>query len=391
MGRREQQGKPRVSSIAVELTAYCNQKCSYCYNEWREDGGRSLFAGAPRPLEPGGLQLRRLRRLLDAWHVDHVTLTGGEPCASRELFPLLELLRERGVGAQMISNGGLIDAALAERLAGHDLRFVQITLNGADRELHEAHVGEGHFEATIRGIRELVQRRVSVVGCVVVTRQNASQLAAILELWERLGVRHIALSRFSPAGYAASHAAALLPSRRDLLDAFAQAQSFLESGSRFLGATARSRREAFQVSCTMPVPPCAVEVERFPDLRFGSCPVGTAAQEFALGPDGKLRNCTLHRTAIGGVSDVLDPGVDLCALLDAPEVGEYRRVHPAFCDGCLHVSSCGGGCGAAAEWVLGHARRFPDPFVWQHIDDDFAAALAARRRTDGKRRLELIL
>lgn len=371
--------KPKVSSVAVELTAYCNQKCSYCYNEWRDDGGRSLFEGEARPQQPGGRQLERIRRLLDAWEIDHFTLTGGEPCASRELFPVLDLLRERGVGSQMISNGGLIEPDVADRLAGYDLRFVQITLNGSEPSLHEAHVGKGHFEPTLRGIRELVQRGVPVVGCVVVTRLNAADLGAILELWEGLGVRHIALSRFSPAGYAASHAAKLLPSRADLLEAFAATQAFSE------------KRRAFQTSCTMPVPPCAVEVERFPDIRFGSCPIGTSAQEFALGPDGKLRNCTLHRTAIGSVRDVLHPDVDLVALLQAAEVRDYRRQLPEFCTGCLHAETCGGGCGAAAEWVLGHARRFPDPFVWQHIDDAFAAELSARRDSDGKRHLELVL
>ncbi len=384
--------KPKVSSVAVELTAYCNQKCSYCYNEWREDGGRSLFEGEARPLHPGGLQLERMRRLLDAWDIDHVTLTGGEPCASRELFPLLDLLQERDVGVQMISNGGLIDAALATRLASYRLRFIQITLNGSERALHEAHVGEGHFDATLRGIRALVARGVPVVGCVVVTRQNAGNVGEILELWEQLGVRHIALSRFSPAGYAASHAAALLPSRKDLLDAFTATQVFLNSCSEHIPtANQQVRSRSYQVSCTMPVPPCAVEVEQFPDIRFGTCPIGTGAQEFALGPDGKLRNCTLHRQAIGAVRDVLAPDVDLVALLQAPEIREYRTQLPEFCVGCLHASSCAGGCGAAAEWVLGHARRYPDPFVWQHIDDEFGTRLAEERARDAKKRLELIL
>jgi radical SAM protein with 4Fe4S-binding SPASM domain len=113
-------------------------------------------------------------------------------------------------------------------------------------------------------------------------------------------------------------------------------------------------------------------------------------QEFALGPDGKLKNCTLHRTAIGGVADVLDDGVDLAALIRAPEVSQYRRELPEFCQGCLHASTCAGGCGAAAEWVLGHARKFADPFVMQHIDDDLAASLA-QQRNDGRTHLEMIL
>lgn len=359
----------KVYSIAIELTAFCNQRCDYCYNEWRGEGGQST--GDTETL------LRRARRLLDAWELDHVTLTGGEPLAHPGAFLLLELFRDHGVPLQMISNGGLITEAVARRLASYDLRFVQITLNGPDAPLHEEHVGRGHFERTLAGIRACRAEGVPVMGCIVVTRKNARRVAETLELWRSLGVTQVALSRFSPAGYAARHAARLLPSQADLTEAFVQADAF--------GAHC-----GMLLSCTMPVPPCAVEVERFPHLRFGVCPIGTAAQEFALSPDGKLHNCTLHRTPLGGCSDIGDETVDLRELLDAPEVTEYRRQLPEFCAGCVHAESCGGGCGAAARWVLGSARRLPDPLVWQHVDDDLAARLERQRR-DGKTHLETIL
>jgi radical SAM protein with 4Fe4S-binding SPASM domain len=195
-----------------------------------------------------------------------------------------------------------------------------------------------------------------------------------LTLWKELGARQIALSRFSPAGYATSAVAELLPSREDLLVAFKQAIPFA--------------REGMHISCTMPVPPCAVEVEELAPLKFGVCPIGTSMQEFALGPDGKLRNCTLHKTAIGGVSDILDDDVDLASLLQAKEITEYRARTPEFCHGCVHEKTCAGGCGAAAEWVLGDARAFPDPILWQHVDDEFGARLESARSS--RRRLEVI-
>jgi radical SAM protein with 4Fe4S-binding SPASM domain len=357
-------------SVAVELTAYCNQKCDYCYNEWREDGGQSIRGGGPTR------QLARVRKLLDALDLDHLTLTGGEPFASPILFDVLELARERSVPVHMISNGGVVTPALARRAAPFRIRSVQITLNGATAPLHEEVVGEGHFEKTLAGIGALSAVGVPVVGSIVVTRRNAREVGRILELWQALGARHVALSRFSPAGYAVSHAARLLPSRADLLAAFEQAHPFAARGE-------------IAISCTMPVPPCAVEVERFPCIRFGNCPIGTEMQELALGPDGKLKNCTLHRTALGGVDDVLNDSVDIAALLDAPERSEYRKELPEFCTGCVHATTCLGGCGAAAEWVLGHARRYPDPLVWQHVDTDFGARLA-KQRSDGRRHLETI-
>jgi radical SAM protein with 4Fe4S-binding SPASM domain len=361
--------RPKIYSVAVEVTGVCTQKCDYCYNEWRADNGAAFEHADTTKL------LARVTRLVDTFEIDHFTVTGGEPFARKDIFKLFDLLRARGVGIQIISNGGLITEAIAQRLAPYGVHYVQVTLNGPDAALHEEHVGEGHFEPTLAGVRALKKHGVPVVGCVVVTKKNTARLGEILALWRSLGVTQISLSRFSPAGYAASYAAKLLPSRADLREAFAQAVPFGKDGMHLV--------------CTMPVPPCAVEVEEFAPIQFGSCPIGTSMQEFALGPDGKLKNCTLHRTAIGGVPDILDGAVDLRKLVKAPEVTEYRKRLPEFCEGCLHAATCGGGCGAAAEWVLGDAKKTPDPFVWQHIDDDFAARLE-RDRKGGRRHLETI-
>ena len=46
----------------------------------------------------------------------------------------------------------------------------------------------------------------------------------------------------------------------------------------------------------------------------------------------------------------------------------------------------------AAEWVLG-SRKLPDPFVWQHVDDEFAAKLSTDREAlpAVRRRLEVLV
>jgi radical SAM protein with 4Fe4S-binding SPASM domain len=358
--------KPKVYSIAIEVTAHCQQKCSYCYNAWREDNGAGMEAGSARKLHA------RVDRVLSALDVDHVTITGGEPFARKDLFELLDLVRSKNVGIQIISNGGLIDDTLATRLAPYGVSYVQVTLDGPTAELHDSHVGgEGHFEKTLKGIAALKRAGVNVVGCTVVTRKNAARLTEIIALFRSLGVRHIALSRFSPAGYAAKHAADLLPSRDDLLVAFRQAIPFTTGD------------DPMKFTCTMPVPPCAVETEELAPLQFGTCAIGTNFQEFALGPDGALRHCTLHGSSLG---DVLE--VDPAAIVTSRNVVDYKKTLPEFCTGCSHADTCGGGCGAASEWVLG-SRNLPDPFVWQHVDDEFGAKLEAER-SSRRVRLEVI-
>ena len=77
----------------------------------------------------------------------------------------------------------------------------------------------------------------------------------------------------------------------------------------------------------MPVPPCTVETEELAPLKFGTCAIGTEYQEMALGPDGRLRRCTLHGSHLGG--DVLDE--DPVAIVEGAAIRDYKKTAPAFC------------------------------------------------------------
>jgi radical SAM protein with 4Fe4S-binding SPASM domain len=346
--------RPKRYSLAVELTSYCNQKCGYCYNGWRDDGGKSVGA-LPTPK-----LCELLDRALTEVEFDHITLTGGEPFARVDLFDVMDVAKKHGVRAQIISNGGVITDALAERVATYEPYYVQVTLNGPTKELHEEHVGEGHYEKTLRGIETLQRHRVPVVGCVVVTRKNARFVGEILDQFRARKIKSIALSRFSPAGYAAGQVAELLASRTELLEALVQAEE-------------RAREHGMSIQVTMPVPECVVEHASFPHVKFGGCPIGTEMQEFALGPKGELRNCTLHQEPIGDTS-----ATSFAELVESDRVMHYRDVTPEFCAPCPHRATCLGGCGAASEWTLGTRKRV-DPFVAQHVDDEFRAELKAAR------------
>lgn len=345
--------RPHRHSLAIELTSRCNQRCGYCYNAWREDNGRGVGA------LPSADLLALVDRALTEVEFDQVTLTGGEPLARADLFRVLDLCRDRGVVIQMISNGGLVTDAIAERLAGYPISFIQITLNGTDAAVHDELVGGDHHAATLRGIAALVARGVRVVGCIVVTRKNARMVGDILDQFRGLGVDTVALSRFSPAGFAAANVAELLPSRSEVMLALAAGQARAEAG--------------MDIQVTMPVPPCVVDHADYPAVRFGACPIGTDAQEFALGPRGELRSCTLHGDVIGDARTT-----SLAELVERPAVRGYRDVTPEFCAPCPHRGTCIGGCGAAAATTLGDARGL-DPFVAQHVDDEFAARLRRQR------------
>ena len=125
----------RMSSIAVELTARCNQKCTYCYNAWRDDGGAAMGE-----LDHDTL-MGLLDKLLDENELEYVTLTGGEPFVRKDIHRIIDHLNDRGKGVVIISNGGMIQPDTIEALKGQWIHYIQITLAGANAETHDAVAG----------------------------------------------------------------------------------------------------------------------------------------------------------------------------------------------------------------------------------------------------------
>jgi radical SAM protein with 4Fe4S-binding SPASM domain len=215
-----------------------------------------------------------------------------------------------------------------------------------------------------------VAHGVFVTGCIVVTRQNAAQVGEIIALWRQIGARQVALSRFSPAGMSIERMQSWLPRRRDLVTAFEQAQPFA--------------RDGMPICCTVPVPECLFDQSQFAPIRFGQCAIGSRYQEFVLGPDGALRLCTLHAGRLAGGRDVLDEDWDLATVMGSPEVMNYRRRLPEFCQGCAMANSCLGGCSASSIYRDNGEPRALDPLVQQYFDE--APTLLPIRRIDTQAR-----
>ncbi len=340
-------------SLALELTYSCNQTCAYCYNPSRSAASAAVATPRGPGEPPTALLLDRLRRVARAWRLGHVTLTGGEPLRHPGLFPVLGLLRELAIRPQIITNGTLVSDEVAQRLRSHQVSAVQVTLNGPTAALHREHVGRDSFDEARRGVRSLLRHGVPVTGCTVVTRRNAEHVGAIIDGWRALGVRRIALSRFSPAGVSLASMRAWLARRRDLIAAFRQAQVHAQDG--------------LDVYCTVPVPACLMDTAEFAPVRFGQCAIGSTQQEFALGPDGRLRLCTLHGGHLAGGRDVLDESWDLGAIPRSTEVCGYRGRLPEFCQGCGAAPACLGGCGASQLYRDDGAPRALDPLVEQYF------------------------
>jgi MoaA/NifB/PqqE/SkfB family radical SAM enzyme len=165
-------------SALVELTYACNWRCVFCYNPRHHDRERMGAAEWSSVLD----DLRSLGTL-------SVTVTGGEPLAHPEALEIMAAIRSRAMVFRLFTNGALVTAAVAGRLAALHPVAVELSLHGARAETHERTTATpGSWKTMWAGIRCLRDAGLTVVLKTPLTRLNETELLDMVALTEREGL-----------------------------------------------------------------------------------------------------------------------------------------------------------------------------------------------------------
>ena len=184
------------------ITERCNLRCRHCYHDEygssHELGLNDLFSVADK-----------MDATLEKWDIEgSLSLTGGEPFMVREkLLPLMGHIE--GLGKikyfDILTNGSLLDEnVLGELKRCAKLRRVQVSLEAADPTLNDRIRGEGSFQRTLSAIRLLKKHGFQVAVMMTVSRINANEVEALVNLLEQEDVDTFSAERFIPEGAGAS-------------------------------------------------------------------------------------------------------------------------------------------------------------------------------------------
>ena len=121
------QRKPPGPVVIWNLTRRCNLTCKHCY---------ALSADHAYPGELSTDECRAVIDDLRAFRVPALILSGGEPLLRPDLFEIASHAKAAGMHVSLSTNGTLIDAALAERIAAQRFDYVGISIDGM-RETHD--------------------------------------------------------------------------------------------------------------------------------------------------------------------------------------------------------------------------------------------------------------
>jgi len=128
---------PHLRSVHFNLTQNCNLNCTYCYATDRPEISSTLTFDKWKKI------LHSIAELTGRGVT--ITFTGGEPLLVSFCLDLAAYSKELGNSNHLLTNG----MAITEKNIGKITRFfdvVRISLDGNDKQIHEAHRGKETFD-----------------------------------------------------------------------------------------------------------------------------------------------------------------------------------------------------------------------------------------------------
>jgi radical SAM protein with 4Fe4S-binding SPASM domain len=167
------------SWVVLHITNQCNLRCKHCYVDATKQNSTALSFD----------KIKETLAKLERMGAIDVIVTGGEPFLHPKFVETLDYIRELGMSSEILTNGTLITADIACKLADIGVTQVLVSLDSSLPTVHDMLRGvEGVWEAAVRGIHNLKNAGVKVIANTVVCRYNLSNLQEMFPFLSKLGV-----------------------------------------------------------------------------------------------------------------------------------------------------------------------------------------------------------
>jgi len=177
--------------VVWNVCMHCNMTCPHCY---------AAAVSEPSPTDLGTEEGLRLLDEMAKCGVKVVIFSGGEPLLRPDLFTLLRHASEVGLAPQLSTNGVRIDADIAHQLAEAGVAYVGVSVDGK-RSFNDDYRGlPGGYDAALEGLRRAKGAGMRTGLRMTLTRRNADQLEAMLEVAGEVGADRFYLSHLLYSG-----------------------------------------------------------------------------------------------------------------------------------------------------------------------------------------------
>jgi len=319
-------------SVQWELTSWCNHRCLYCYNYWRE---RSA-ASSPSSVINYKLFEKTVDELIKN-KVFHVTLTGGEPLGIIEKIPhVLYPLKEAGISLGINTNLSMISMEKVKVLKELGIKKILVSLQSSEKKLNDTIAQTpGAFEQTLEGINLAINNNFIVSINMVVIKQNLHSVRDTGKLAAELGAHAFCATK-----------ASMPPNCKDFNEYELNSE---ELSQMLLDLLWINNTFGISVDSLEHYPACAFPNDETRTF-FGSRTCSAGRTSCTVGFDGHIRPCSHASETYGSITD---------GLVSAWEnMKEWRNnsLIPLVCQNeCkAYPFNCGGGCRVDAQIKTGN-------------------------------------
>ena len=164
-------------TVHWELTYHCNLQCPHCYvvprNSREELSLREIVAILDHLKERGTL---------------HVIFSGGEILTREDFFDIARYAREKGFALRLLTNGTLIDEAVADEIKELHPLTVEMSLYGSTPATHDRITAcPGSFERALKALRLLNERSIRTIVKSLMMKGNAAEFQRMKKFAQEIG------------------------------------------------------------------------------------------------------------------------------------------------------------------------------------------------------------
>ncbi len=320
-------------TVNWSLSYRCNFNCRHCYSRNQAQASLSLEGILP------------VLDLLRKKGVVYVNFGGGEPLLYPNLFEVVSHASAAGLKVAMNSNGYLLDAAAAERIASTGFFSVGISMDSPRREVHDRFRNrEGSFDRAAAALRHLRSAGVRTTISCVINRGNMEDWEGMIPICRELGASTLYLHNYKCMGTGLVNMGEL-----DLSP---------DEWGRFYRHALEIQGEVDDVALSFDDP---IMASLTGYAQENAVPGSTCGKlSLHLEPNGDITPCGFIPIVIGNIlSDDFDE-----IWFHSPVLEKMRYKNPqGKCDGCSSYESCLGGCSARSFSLAGDFDH-PDPHCW---------------------------
>jgi radical SAM protein with 4Fe4S-binding SPASM domain len=297
----------------LALTYRCDNGCGHCY--------------VSRDRKVAEMDTASWKKVIDRlWDIGiyHVSFTGGEATLRDDLAELVAYTQDIGMVSGLLTNGRrLADKKYLKTLVDEGIDYFQITLESADKKIHNKMVCTDGWDQTVAGIRNAGRTALYTITNTTITRDNIKTLSATVDFIATLGVNAFAMNSIIYSGEAKSGK-----------DAVTEGQ--LEKA--LADVTEAATRNNLRFIWYTPTQYCKLDPM---DLSIGIKQCTAGKFNMLIEPDGTVLPCQSYFEPVGNI--LTD---DWGKIWNHPLLVSLRNRDYVMekCNTCEKLDVCGGGC-----------------------------------------------